>query len=231
MAAVTTDVEVMARHVALANRDVVDVGCGGGWLARTLAARGARVTALEISEDQLAAARAADDGSGVVYAVGRAEALPLDDGSQDVVVLMRSLHHVAVGQMGAALAQARRVVRPDGIVYVAEPLPEGDFYALVSVIEDETGVREAARAAVADAARAGLEPVATERYEVGSVLADLDALRRRMVAVDPARAPRFDARRDELARVFAAGGEPDPADRGTLFRQAQRADVLRPRGH
>ena len=89
-----TDTSMLERLVAPAGKDVVDIGCGGGALVRDLAAAGARPIGIEISEAQLATARARDDGSGARYLVGRAEALPLEDGSVDVVVFMRSLHHV-----------------------------------------------------------------------------------------------------------------------------------------
>ena len=227
MAPPTTDIEVLDRLVPVAGRDVVDVGCGGGSLAHELAARGARVTALEVSDEQLAAARAAENGAGITYGIGRAEALPLPDASQDVVVLMRSLHHVGIEDMGAALGEARRVLRDAGAVYVAEPLPEGDFFAMVSVLEDETRVREAARAAIDAAGDQGLSRTAGERYAVASVLADLDAFVMRMLAVNPDRAALVQARRPELERTFAAGGE-DTSDGRKRFLQLQRADVLRP---
>lgn len=222
---VTTDLEVLARRVALAGRDVVDVGCGDGRLARALAGRGARVTALEISDDQLAAARAAGDGADVDYAIGRAEALPLPDASQDAVVFLRSLHHVEPPQLPTALREARRVLRPRGVLYVAEPVPEGDYFALVSIVEDETGVREAAQAALADADRQGLRHRATERYEVESRLADIDAFARRMLAVNPGREALLHGHRAELERAFASRGR-STADGGKVFQQAMRADLL-----
>src|SRR6202000_2816562 len=106
----TTDIEVLRRHAELSDADVLDVGCGHGRLARELAALGARVTGIEVSEEQLAAAGAADDGTrGTAYLVGRAEAIPLPDASCDLVVFRASLHHVAVTQMGVALREAARV--------------------------------------------------------------------------------------------------------------------------
>jgi SAM-dependent methyltransferase len=235
----TDDVAVLNRLVALDGRDAVDIGCGNGWLARAMAARGARVTALEVSESQLAPARAADDqvgdrdpqagdsdlGSGIVYAIGRGEQTGLADGSQDLVVFMRTLHHVPVPAMGEALAEARRIVRDGGQVYVAEPLPEGDFFTLVSIVEDETEVRSAARAAIREAGPAGLAAAGSERYEIVFELADLDAWIARTTAVEPARAAPAAARRDELARAFADGGEPVPGG-GKAFRQAVQVDLL-----
>jgi SAM-dependent methyltransferase len=227
--AVTSDSEVLARHLAVDGRDVADVGCGAGGFASALAYRGARVTGIEISEEQLAPARARtlQDGMQVNFAVGRAEDLPLADASQDVVVFMRSLHHVEVERLDDALREARRVLRPGGAVWVAEPVAEGDFFAMVSLIEDETEVRAAARAAIESAAGHGLRHEASERYEVGGVYKDLDAFRAHMVQVDPARAPIFDRCRDELAVRFASGGEPFDDEGARSFTQVQRADLLR----
>src|ERR1700757_2468832 len=124
---------MLERLVDPHGREVVDIGCGGGALARALAVAGAQVVALEVSEEQLAPALAGDDGGGVRYLVGRAQALPLEDASVDVAVFMRTLHHVSVEDMPQALKEARRVVRPGGAIYVAEPLSEGDFWALTSM--------------------------------------------------------------------------------------------------
>jgi SAM-dependent methyltransferase len=225
--AVTTDLEVLSRRLEVGGRDVVDVGCGTGALAAGLAARGARVTAIEISEQQLAAARAREDVSGVAFAVGRAEALPLPDGSQDVVVFMRSLHHVQMERMDDALREARRVLRPGGAVWVAEPVPEGDFFAMVSLIEDETEVRAAARAAIESSADHHLDHEAGERYQVAGVYADFEAFRRHMLAVDPGREQALLHHHDELARRFGSGGEPSGDDGSRCFAQVQRADLLR----
>ena len=225
---VTTDVAVLQRLVSPAGCDVLDVGCGGGWLVRELTALGARVTGLETSDQQLAGARAADPEAAGRYLVGRAESLPIPDASVDVVVFLRSLHHVAPALMTTALAQAARVLRPAGVVCVSEPVAEGDFYELVSIVENEDEVREAARAAIAGAASAGLQPVTTEGYAVGHVIGDVDGFRRRMVAVDPERAPVFDARRDALERAFARLGSDRGEAGGRLFTQTMRADVLRP---
>jgi SAM-dependent methyltransferase len=221
----TTDIDVLRRHVELADRDALDVGCGQGHLVRELTALGARVTGIEISEQQLAVARADDDGAGARYLVGRAEAIPLADASVDLVVFRASLHHVPIAQMLPALREARRVLRPGGHVCAAEPLASGDFYALVSIVDNEDDVRDAAQRALEQAEAAGLAHVATEEYELEALVGGLDTLRRRMVAVDPARAAAFDAHRHELERRFAQLGE--PRDNGRRFTEIMRAVVLK----
>jgi SAM-dependent methyltransferase len=225
---VLSDLEVLDQLVQPAGKDVVDIGCGGGALVRALAARGARMTGIEISEEQLAPALRDDDGCGARYLIGRAEQLPLDDASVDALVFMRSLHHVPVADLAGALREARRVLRRDGLVYVAEPLAEGDFFELTRMVEDEVEVRAAAQRALGQAAEAGLERGSTVEYEVRVCLPGLDALRARIVSVDPARAPRFEAREAELAEAFARLGEPGAKAGVRCFGQPMRADVLRP---
>jgi SAM-dependent methyltransferase len=210
-----------------AGKDVVDIGCGGGGLARALAAGGARVTGVEISEEQLAGARTRDDGSGIRYLVGTAQDLPIDDASIDVAIFMRSLHHVPVDHLPQALREARRVLRPGGLIYVAEPLTEGDYFALTRLVEDELAVRQAAQEALADAPRAGLEHVHTVEYDVRLCLANLAAFHSHTVSVDPSRAEVFDARQAELAELFDRLGEPGERPGERCFRQPTRADLLR----
>ena len=227
MREVLSDLAVLERLVPVAGRDVVDVGCGGGLLARGLVARGARVTGVEISESQLAAAVRDDDGNGARYVVGAAERLPLADGSVDVVVFMRSLHHVPRADMASGLREAARVLRPGGAVYIAEPLTEGDFFELTSLVEDEREVRAAAQQAIADASVAGLDRAERFEYDVRVCLADLNAFAARVISVDPTRGEVFEARRAELAEAFARLGEPGGRPGERCFLAPMRADVLR----
>lgn len=219
---------MLERLVDPRDQDVVDIGCGAATLARTLAAAGARVVALEVSEEQLAPALAGDGGSGVRYVVGSAQALPLGDATIDLVLLIRTLHHVPVADMPQALREARRVVRPGGTVYVAEPLPEGDYFALTSMIEEELEVRRAAQAALARAGEVGLQRVTTAEYDVPIRLAGVDQFRARTVSVDPSRAEIFEARRAELAEAFERLGEPGERAGERCFRSPTRVELLRP---
>jgi hypothetical protein len=135
---------------------------------------------------------------------------------------------VPIDQMDTALAEARRVLGGDGSVYVSEPLSEGDWFELQSLIEIETETRAAALAAIERCEAHGLRRVHTERYRTETRLQSADAFRARMLAVNPAREALLDERREALEEAFATLGTPAPDGAGRVFIHAHRADLLRP---
>jgi SAM-dependent methyltransferase len=195
-----TTLDVLGELLAPAGRALVDVGCGDGALVRALARRGARMTGVEVSEEQLARARAHPPVADERYLVGSGQALPLPDDGADAVVFLQSLHHVPAEHMDAALAEAARVAP---LVYVQEPLAQGPFFDLVALVDDETRVRALAQEAIA---RSPLVVVRELRFDVPVRVGGLDDLRERIVGADPARADAFAAREDELRAGLAALG-------------------------
>jgi ubiquinone/menaquinone biosynthesis C-methylase UbiE len=92
---------------------IVEVGCGTGNYARTLADRpGCRVLGLDPSTGMLAHARRQPEP--VFWLQGRAEELPLAPQSADLVFSVDVIHHVA--DPAAFFRQAARVLRPGGRV-------------------------------------------------------------------------------------------------------------------
>jgi SAM-dependent methyltransferase len=207
---IRADIDVLADLVPLAGREVVDVGCGDGSLMRALAARGASVVGIEVSEAAVARA-----GEGCL--LGRADALPVADASVDACVLMRSLHHVPAEAMPRAFDEAARVLRPGGAMYVAEPIAAGEYFELVAMVDDEREVRALAQAAIASTT--ALRHERTVEYAVPLRVRSLDDLRERVVAADPARADRFAALEDELRARFAALTEDTAPMRADLLRR------------
>jgi arsenite methyltransferase len=92
---------------------VLDIGCGPGYLAADMAAAvgpGGSVHGVDPSPAMLALAERRADG--VELSEGDALALPVPDASFDAAVSTQVYEYVA--DMGAALAEARRVLRPGG---------------------------------------------------------------------------------------------------------------------
>jgi len=105
----------LAEVLGAGRRDVLDVGCGAGYLANDLAARGHRVTGIDLSADALAVARGHDRTRSVDYVVGDACALPFGEARFDAVCAMDLLEHVTAPDR--VIAEAARVVRPGGLVF------------------------------------------------------------------------------------------------------------------
>jgi 2-polyprenyl-6-hydroxyphenyl methylase / 3-demethylubiquinone-9 3-methyltransferase len=97
----------------LHGRLVLDAGCGGGLVARELAAAGATVVGLDRSLGSLGVARRAVEAAGAFHpAQGRLERLPFTDGAFDAVVAADVLEHVP--DLPAAVAELSRVLAPGG---------------------------------------------------------------------------------------------------------------------
>lgn len=206
-------------------RDVLDVGCGEGWLVRRLASAGARTVGLDPLAIALERARRqGSSGPPARYVEGAAQALAFPSGSFDLVVFFNSLHHVPTESMDAALTEAGRVLRPSGVLYVQEPLAEGSFFELMQAVEDETRVRAAAHEALSRAAQERLVELACREAGATTSLADFDAFRALMISVEPARAAAFDEQDVALRAAFERLGR--PVEGGYEFDQPFRVNLF-----
>ncbi len=140
---ICSDIEALDSILSVTGLRVIDVGCGDGDFSRLLAERGA--TVLGIEPGRVQAEPESDRGAGrIELRPGQAQQLPVDDQSADCVVFKYSLHHVPLADMHAALLEAIRVLKPDGTLYIAEPVPQGSFHQLVRSFHDEAPVQTAA---------------------------------------------------------------------------------------
>jgi 2-polyprenyl-6-hydroxyphenyl methylase/3-demethylubiquinone-9 3-methyltransferase len=107
--------EELRNHFGGRPLDVLDVACGGGFLANPLAAAGHRVTGIDLSEASLAVAGRHDPGQSVRYLTMDARVLTFPASSFDVVCMMDFLEHLA--ERDAVLREAARVLRPGGWLF------------------------------------------------------------------------------------------------------------------
>src|SRR6187431_1181278 len=99
---------------------VLDVGCGGGLLAESLARAGAQVTAIDLASSMIDTARmhALDSGLQIDYRVDDAERLlNTQAGKYDVVTCMEMLEHVP--DPAASMTVLGKLVRPGGDLFVS----------------------------------------------------------------------------------------------------------------
>ena len=126
----------------------LDLGCGGGHVAFAAAAAGAAVTAYDLSAEMLAAVTQEAERrglGGIETRQGAAETLPYADATFDAVLTRFSAHHWR--DVPAALAEARRVLKPDGLLVACDvvapedPLLDTHLQA-VELLRDPSHVRD-----------------------------------------------------------------------------------------
>jgi SAM-dependent methyltransferase len=114
--------ELLRRYLPSPPADVLDVGGGPGVYAAWLAQAGYRVhlvDPLPLHVEQAAAAAAAQPNHPFTAAVGDARRLDESDTSCDATLLFGPLYHLTErAERIAALAEARRVLRPGGLALV-----------------------------------------------------------------------------------------------------------------
>ncbi len=103
---------------------VLDVGCGTGNLLLALGRGRPDVELVGLDPDARALTRAARKarraGVAVAWQRGFAQELPHPDGSVDRVFSSLMLHHLDPQAKDALLAEVRRVLRPDGLLVLAD---------------------------------------------------------------------------------------------------------------
>ncbi len=102
----------------LAGKRALDVGCGGGILSESMAARGACVTGIDLGEKPLGVARLhlLESGHDVDYRLTSAEAFAAENPACfDVVTCMEMLEHVP--DPASTIAACARLVKPGGDVF------------------------------------------------------------------------------------------------------------------
>jgi SAM-dependent methyltransferase len=102
---------------------VLDYGCGSGENTLLLAARGARVVSMDLSESLIRLARhrlkVNSIAGDVRFLAGSAHNIPLPDESMDVVFGIAVLHHL---DLALASPEVHRVLRPGGRAIFQEPI-------------------------------------------------------------------------------------------------------------
>jgi SAM-dependent methyltransferase len=98
-------------------RRILEIGCGNGWNMSRFAQNGRVAFGLDAVPERVALATA--HGPALLADGLR---LPVGDGCLDMVYVQHVLHHI--GDPTRALAEARRVLRPGGVLFLVETVED-----------------------------------------------------------------------------------------------------------
>jgi 2-polyprenyl-6-hydroxyphenyl methylase/3-demethylubiquinone-9 3-methyltransferase len=126
--------DFIRQRATLSGSKAVDIGCGGGILAESMAKAGAKVTGIDMAEGPLAVARLhqAESGTDVDYLRSTAEELAEErSGQYDVVTCLEMLEHVPSPQ--TVIAACAELVKPGGHVFFStiNRNPKSFLFAIV----------------------------------------------------------------------------------------------------
>ncbi len=220
-------IDVMKEHLKLDGALAYDIGCGEGKMTRQLARNGAKIVGIDPGPQQIRRAEAQPRAGGERYVQGSAEKLDIPDTSADIVVFFNSLHHVPADAMDKALAEAARILKSGGSLFIAEPVAAGPQFSLQQLYNDETAVRALALAAIERASAYGLALELDTAYVIDASHASFDAYIENSVAINPARATIFAEHAAELRERFERLGE--KRSDGWHFAQPIRVHLFRKR--
>ena len=220
------ELEIMAEVLPLRDRRVLELGCGRAWMTRRMSERfqPREIIATEVDRIQHEKNLQLDDLPNVRFVYGGAEAIDLEDASVDVVLMLKSLHHVPRERMDDALREIARVLRPGGLAYISEPVYHGPFNDIMRLFHDEKEVRELAFAALQRAVADGTFELVDEIFfNAPGQFRDFDEFDRRMLQVTHTE-HRIDP---ELYQRIRAAFERHMTDDGAHFLKPSRVDLLR----
>lgn len=206
---------------------IVELGCGAAHLSRKLLQRhpGCTVTGLEVDKRQMAK-NLASPADRLTFVNAGAQTIPCADQSFDLALMLKSLHHVPLDLIDTALAEAHRVLRPQGLLYVSEPVFAGALNEVMRLFHDEEMVRAAALRAVQRAVASGEWAQVDEvRFEMPVHYRDFAEFEKRMIAVT------FVEHKLDAATLAAVRKrfEPNMKADGAHFTRPMRVNLLRRR--
>ena len=223
------EVELMLGELPFDGASVLELGCGKAEKTRVLAETGRvkEIVALEVDDIQHRRNLQIGDLPNVQFCRGGAEAIPADDNSVDIVLMFKSLHHVPMEHMDAALGEIARVLKPDGLAWISEPVFAGELNEVFRLFHDERVVREAAFATIRKAVDDGRLKLEKQYFfNVRSYFESFEQFDQRMIQVTHSNhrlAP-------DLYRQVKEKFESYLTPEGATFLNPHRVDLLRKAG-
>ena len=136
-------VATIIQLTGLADRCVLEIGCGSGRITSLLAAHTDQIIAIDPDPELIR--QACSELPGVDFRLAKGENLPFSDHRFDLVLFTLSLHHQ---DSRAALSEATRVLKDGGRILVVEPAEDGEVERYFTLVHDEKKAKQNAQDAI-----------------------------------------------------------------------------------
>ena len=196
--------EAIIASIDLPGKRVLDVGCGEGDITRALLATGAQVVSIDPNPAQIRFILDNNPGTGESYVQAPGQALPFADMCFDAVIYNNSLHLLPDDLQPQALAEAVRVLKPGGFLYIANPLAEGPSHELKLAIGDDIYILPSPMKAIVTVKQTSCYEEKEFIYAKMIVHESFDAYRDRAIRRGPYRKKLFDKHEQKTRDLFAA---------------------------
>lgn len=126
----------------LNNKTILELGCGDAQKTINIATTGfdRKVIACEVDEIQHKK-NIQLNHKNIEFKLCGAEDIHMEDESVDMIFMFKSFHHIPINLMPKALSEIKRVLKPNGLAYISEPLFMGDLSDIIAMFHNEEFVR------------------------------------------------------------------------------------------
>ncbi len=138
----TLDELYLIETLNLDNRKILELGCGAATMTKKIASNGInrKVIASEVDKEQHEENLKLNIDN-IEFILSGAQDIPLEDNSIDIIFMFKSFHHIPKDLMPQALNEIFRVLKPNALAYISEPLFIGEQNELIAMFHDEEKVR------------------------------------------------------------------------------------------
>jgi len=138
----TLDEIYLIETLNLDNKTILELGCGNASMTKQLASNGSnrRIIACEVDEVQHQKNLKLNIEN-IEFKLNGAQKIELEDECIDMIFMFKSFHHIPYDLMKDALKEIKRVLKPNGLVYISEPLFKGEQNELIAMFHNEEQVR------------------------------------------------------------------------------------------
>ncbi len=126
----------------LNNKTILELGCGAASKTIDIANTGfdRKIIACEVDKIQHQK-NLKLSYENIEFKLCGAEDIHMDDESVDIIFMFKSFHHIPINLMPKALSEIKRVLKPNGLAYISEPLFTGDLSDIIALFHNEETVR------------------------------------------------------------------------------------------